>query len=162
MFCARVTISASRPRHPVDRPRMEALTDEGRQAVVVVLGLVGAFVVAGLIEGSVSESDLRDIDRDGSLDAAWLVEHASFEDPSDRARRLQQFTFGQRVFAGAPPSDLPHALVAVAAYPAYPTLFQTLDRAGVRDPETYAVSARRARALSALTGPRAAIAPMLT
>ena len=43
---------------PGDRPRMQALTEEGRQAVVVVLGLVGAFVVAGLIEGFVTGSPL--------------------------------------------------------------------------------------------------------
>jgi uncharacterized membrane protein SpoIIM required for sporulation len=43
---------------PGDRPRVQALTEEGRQAVVVVLGLVGAFVVAGLIEGFVTGSPL--------------------------------------------------------------------------------------------------------
>ena len=39
---------------PGDRPRREALADEGRRAVVVVLGLVLAFAVAGLIEGFVT------------------------------------------------------------------------------------------------------------
>ncbi|HEU5083516.1 MAG TPA: stage II sporulation protein M [Acidimicrobiales bacterium] len=43
---------------PGDRPRVEALTEEGRRSVVVVLGLVGAFVTAGLIEGFVTGSPL--------------------------------------------------------------------------------------------------------
>ena len=43
---------------PGDRPRMEALTEEGRRAMVVLIGLVAAFVVAGLIEGFVTGSPL--------------------------------------------------------------------------------------------------------
>lgn len=43
---------------PGDRPRGEALADEGRRAVVIVLGLMLCFVVAGIIEGFVTPSDL--------------------------------------------------------------------------------------------------------
>jgi uncharacterized membrane protein SpoIIM required for sporulation len=43
---------------PGDRPRGEALAEEGRRSVVVVLGLVAAFAVAGLIEGFVTGSAL--------------------------------------------------------------------------------------------------------
>ncbi|HVM13943.1 MAG TPA: stage II sporulation protein M [Egibacteraceae bacterium] len=43
---------------PGDRPRGEALVEEGRRAVVVVIGLVGVFAVAGLIEGFVTGSAL--------------------------------------------------------------------------------------------------------
>ena len=50
---------------PGDRPRMAALTEEGRRAVVVVLGLLGAFVVAGLIEGFVTGSPLPTVARVG-------------------------------------------------------------------------------------------------
>lgn len=39
---------------PGDRPRRDALAEEGRRAVVVVLGLVAAFAAAGLIEGFVT------------------------------------------------------------------------------------------------------------
>ncbi len=39
---------------PGDRPRREALAEEGRRSVVIVLGLVFAFLVAGLIEGFVT------------------------------------------------------------------------------------------------------------
>jgi len=39
---------------PGDRPRLDALAEEGRRAVVIVLGLVAAFLVAGTIEGFVT------------------------------------------------------------------------------------------------------------
>ena len=39
---------------PGDRPRAQALAAEGRRAVVIVLGLVAAFLVAGTIEGFVT------------------------------------------------------------------------------------------------------------
>jgi uncharacterized membrane protein SpoIIM required for sporulation len=43
---------------PGDRSRAEALTEEGRRAIVIVVGLIGVFVVAGLIEGFVTGSPL--------------------------------------------------------------------------------------------------------
>ncbi len=43
---------------PGDRRRGQALVDEARRAVVVVIGLVGVFTVAGLIEGFVTGSSL--------------------------------------------------------------------------------------------------------
>ncbi|HUH06601.1 MAG TPA: stage II sporulation protein M [Egibacteraceae bacterium] len=43
---------------PGDRRRGEALAEEGRRAVVIVIGLVVVFIVAGLIEGYVTGSRL--------------------------------------------------------------------------------------------------------
>lgn len=43
---------------PGDRPRSAALAAEGRSSVAIVIGLVGAFVVAGTIEGFVTGSAL--------------------------------------------------------------------------------------------------------
>ena len=43
---------------PGDRTRTQALTEEGRRAVVIVLGLMATFTVAGLIEGFVTGSGL--------------------------------------------------------------------------------------------------------
>ncbi len=43
---------------PGDRPRTVALAEEGRRSVVIVLGLMLCFVVAGLIEGFVTPSGL--------------------------------------------------------------------------------------------------------
>jgi uncharacterized membrane protein SpoIIM required for sporulation len=39
---------------PGDRPRSAALADEGRRSVVILIGLVLVFLVAGLIEGFVT------------------------------------------------------------------------------------------------------------
>ena len=43
---------------PGDRPRAVALVEEGRRAVVLVLGLIAVFAVAGAIEGFVTGSTL--------------------------------------------------------------------------------------------------------
>lgn len=61
---------------PGDRTRSEALTDEGRRSVLVVLGLVFAFVVAGLIEGFVTGSPLPTAPRIAvgvAVEAAFLA-----------------------------------------------------------------------------------------
>lgn len=43
---------------PGDQSRATALAEEGRRAVVIVVGLIGAFAIAGLIEGFVTGSGL--------------------------------------------------------------------------------------------------------
>lgn len=43
---------------PGDRTRVEAITGEGRRCMTVLLGLIGTFVIAGLIEGFVTGSPL--------------------------------------------------------------------------------------------------------
>jgi len=50
---------------PGDRPRRVALVEEGRRSVVLVLGLVATFLVAGLIEGFVTGSPLPTFARVG-------------------------------------------------------------------------------------------------
>ena len=61
---------------PGDRLRGEALAEEGRRAVVIVLGLVAAFGAAGLIEGFVTGSALPTVVRVGvgiAVEAAFLL-----------------------------------------------------------------------------------------
>ncbi len=61
---------------PGDRPRAAALSEEARGAVSVVLGLVLAFVVAGLIEGFVTGSPLPTLVRVGigvAVEVAFLA-----------------------------------------------------------------------------------------
>lgn len=61
---------------PGDRTRGQALTEEGRRSVLVVLGLVFAFVVAGLIEGFVTGSPLPTAPRVAvgvAVEAAFLA-----------------------------------------------------------------------------------------
>jgi hypothetical protein len=45
---------------PGDRPRGRALRDETREAVVVVIGVIPAFVIAALIEGFITGTALPD------------------------------------------------------------------------------------------------------
>jgi uncharacterized membrane protein SpoIIM required for sporulation len=58
---------------PGDRTRTQALTEEGRRAVVIVLGLVVTFIVAGVIEGFVTGSGLPPVSRIAIGLAAWLA-----------------------------------------------------------------------------------------
>lgn len=51
---------------PGDRMRRDALSEEGRRSVVLVLGLVATFIVAGLIEGFVTGSSLPTVARVGT------------------------------------------------------------------------------------------------
>ena len=50
---------------PGDRRRVDAVAEEGRRSVVLVLGLVATFLVAGLIEGFVTGSGLPTLVRVG-------------------------------------------------------------------------------------------------
>jgi hypothetical protein len=64
---------------PGDRTRAAALAEEGRRSVVLVLGTVGAFVVAGLIEGFVTPAPIPTLVRVAVgvavevLFVAWVV-----------------------------------------------------------------------------------------
>lgn len=58
---------------PGDRTRADALADEGRRAVVVVMGLILVFFAAALIEGFVTGSALSTFTRVGIGGAAWVA-----------------------------------------------------------------------------------------
>jgi uncharacterized membrane protein SpoIIM required for sporulation len=58
---------------PGDRTRSRALTEEGRRAVVIVLGLMAVFTAAGLIEGFVTGSGLPPAIRVAIGIVAWLA-----------------------------------------------------------------------------------------
>jgi len=61
---------------PGDRLRGEALAEEGRRSVVIVLGLIAAFATAGVIEGFVTGSSLPTVVRVGvgvTVEAAFLL-----------------------------------------------------------------------------------------
>lgn len=66
---------------PGDRPRSDALVEEGRRAVVIVMGLVVVFAVSGLIEGFVTGSSLPTWARlavGATAEVAFLVYAAAF------------------------------------------------------------------------------------
>lgn len=87
---------------PGDRTRGEGLAEEGRRSVTVVIGLIGAFVVAGLIEGFVTGSSLPTVVRVGTgvvvevafLAYLWVFGRVAVEDEEESgygavvARRL--------------------------------------------------------------------------
>jgi uncharacterized membrane protein SpoIIM required for sporulation len=58
---------------PGDRTRRRALAEEGRRAVVIVIGLVGVFAVAGAIEGYVTPAPWPATVRVGIGAAVWLA-----------------------------------------------------------------------------------------
>jgi uncharacterized membrane protein SpoIIM required for sporulation len=61
---------------PGDRTRAAAMGDEGRRAVVLVLGVVGTLLIAGIIEGFVTGSGLPTVVRVGigvAVEVAFLV-----------------------------------------------------------------------------------------
>lgn len=57
---------------PGDRPRAVALVEEGRRAIVIVLGLVVVFSVAALIEGFITGADLPAWFRVGIGALVWI------------------------------------------------------------------------------------------
>lgn len=58
---------------PGDRPRRDAVAEQGRRCVTIVLGLIGAFLVAGLIEGFVTGQPWPTSLRVAIGFAAWLA-----------------------------------------------------------------------------------------
>jgi hypothetical protein len=98
-------------------------------------------------------------DGDRPIDAARLAGLTVFSgDIRLRAERLDQFAFGQRVFAGASPAEMADVFVAVRAFRRYRMLMITLERIGIRNPATYAAAARLASRMSPPDPARAFVA----
>ena len=97
---------------------------------------------------------LRNLNADGAISAGWLARNAATENQRVRSDRLDQFAFGQRVFAATPEEGLPDALIAVRSLARFRMLMLALDRMGVRSARTYAAAATHAERISALEGQR--------
>lgn len=73
---------------PGERRRVDALAEEGRRAVVIVLGLMLCFMVAATIEGFVTPSDLPTVVRVGvgvaveAVFVTWIVSRGRSADPA--------------------------------------------------------------------------------
>ena len=91
---------------------------------------------ARVIEGAELPADparmLRESADDRPIDAAWLAGLTGTGDIRLRAERLDQFAFGQRVFAAASPAEMSDVFVAVRAFRRYRMLMITLERIGIR------------------------------
>ena len=101
---------------------------------------------------------LREGERSGSIDAAWLSQTIATGDVGVRAVRVKQLAFGYRVFGEAAPSEAENVLIALRGFARYRTAMLGLEQAGIRKPAIYAIVARQAEALSRLDGGRAFIA----
>jgi hypothetical protein len=104
--------------------------------------------------------ELRGGDDDGAADAAWVIEHVCLENPNKRQQSVALWLFGQRVFAGIPPSAMPDALVALAGFTRFRALHLTLERMGITEPATYAAAVRQAQRLSEIGNGEAAAASL--
>jgi hypothetical protein len=97
---------------------------------------------------------LRNVDED-PIDAAWLSETIGSVDVRVRAERLDQISFGQRVFAATEAGQRNDVFAAVRALSHYRMLMWTLERIGITAPEVYAAAARKAARIGTLDGRRA-------
>jgi hypothetical protein len=89
---------------------------------------------------------------DGPIDAAWMVTVSADLDMYSRNDRLDQFSFGQRVFRGQAGSP---AATVLRQFRSHRMLLVTLERLGIRAPATYQAALQRASALaSANSGKR--------
>jgi hypothetical protein len=84
-----------------------------------------------------------------TIDAAWIAEMTTGSDMFWRGDRVDQFAFGQRVFAGVQPDAWPAAIVAIRAFPRQRMLSLTLERVGINAPAVYANIARQAQRMTA-------------
>lgn len=98
--------------------------------------------------------ELGNLEQQTLIDAAWLAEALMPGRDHSRVERLDQFAFGQRVFASSDAAALPDALVALRAFPRFRMLMLTLERIGVSRPSVYALLARQAQRLSELDATR--------
>jgi len=101
---------------------------------------------------------LKNVERDGRIDAAWLAQSILAAGLESRGERLDQLAFGLRAFAGADDGGLADVLVAVRAFRHYRMLMLTLERMGIANPAAYAAAARQAVRLSVLDANRAFVA----
>ncbi|HEV2984912.1 MAG TPA: hypothetical protein VGX46_11000 [Vicinamibacterales bacterium] len=102
---------------------------------------------------------VRGMDED-PIDAAWLAEAIGSGDVRQRAERLEQMAFGQRVFGdlAAAGRDRADVFVALRAVSRYRMLIVTLDRIGIRAPSVYVAAVRHAARLSTLDSHRGFVA----
>ena len=103
---------------PGDRPRATGLAAEGRRAVVIVVGLVAAFVVAGVIEGFVTGSALPTWARVGvgvAVEAAFLG-YLLLRGPAALADRTAHLANGPPSWPQGPPTRQGEAHAAAGGH----------------------------------------------
>ena len=104
--------------------------------------------------------DMREVDPDATIDAAWLADRIAGLLPYERRAVIERVAFGQRVFRAAPRDGLQDVYVALRAYGRFPAAMLALERIGVRAPGVYARVARHAFAIERIDN-RASAVPLL-
>lgn len=94
---------------------------------------------------------------DQAIDAAWILEHLVSTDVRQRGDRLDQLAFAQRIFGGAP-IDADELVFVLKALPRHRALMLGFERAGFRNPATYAAALHHAARLAPLEGRRGYVA----
>jgi hypothetical protein len=89
-------------------------------------------------------------------EVAWLAEEVLGHPARERERRLDLFSFTQRVFGSTSGSD--DVIAAARGFGSFPVLMLTLERMGMRTPSLYASAAQHAEKLTALDAGRGTIA----
>jgi hypothetical protein len=102
--------------------------------------------------------ELRDSQRNGSIDAAFLAQAIAMSDVRMRGQRLMQLAFGYRVFGDATADETDDVLVALRAFARYRTAMLGIEQMGIRKPAVYVTAARLAESLARLQGSRAFVA----
>ncbi len=93
---------------------------------------------------------VADLNAGEAIDAAWLVDRLCDAPASDRAAVFATMLAGPRVFAALQPSQWPDAVLALRVRRLFPSVFMSMERAGVRNPATFAMIGRHALKLDRL------------
>ena len=88
---------------------------------------------------------LRDVDGDGLVDAAWLVDRVCNESLDARPARFQQVMVIPRAFPAPTAADLPGTLMAARGLVEFPALLLVLERGGVLTPALALQAVRQAQ-----------------
>lgn len=88
------------------------------------------------------ERALRNLEDDGLVDAAWLLERVCQQGPVVRAARMLQLMVVPRAFPHPQAADLPGVLMAARGLVQFPALFLAVDRGDLLTP---AIATRLAR-----------------
>ena len=92
--------------------------------------------------------DLGDVEADGLVDAARLVETVLTANHAVRRTRAEAWLFAQRAFGHATVANAPGVFVAIRGFMRFRTLALTLERLGITDPLIYVSAFGQAQRLA--------------
>lgn len=90
---------------------------------------------------------LRNVDEDGVVDAAWLVEQVCQQPIGERGARFRQVMLVTHAFPKAAAAELPGALMGARGVARFPALFTALERSHLLTAPIASAAARQAEAV---------------